>query len=127
MGNWVSSNVYPGPAEMELQACFNTIHRRERRVATYRCKYTGPIEWTPPVNGNQLSFPAGIPALRFYWVSSIHNESDFLACDDCISEEARRYFTYHPEGWMEDQNVARYSRQDYEPIKLSMPCATKIS
>lgn len=123
----MSNNIYPGPIDLQPQKCYNAIHNHQPRTATYRCKYMGRLEWTDIGNGNQICHPPGIPEMAVYWISSSANHSDYVACKDCISYKVCHYFTHHPNGWMESQNIAIYNKGDYEPIDMRISRPLKLA
>lgn len=76
------------------------------KLATYRCEYEGRL-----VTYNDIP---GHPLLKQYWHSSCGDDTQFIACDNCIREETIGYFTHLPNGWSEQPKY----HINYEPINL---------
>jgi len=81
-------------------------------TATYRCEYTF-LSYAVDV------FPPDHPEMKEYWNSSSRGAlggvcNQYAACDRCITDKVRGFFTHHPRGWKEHGKV----RIEYERIHL---------
>lgn len=87
------------------------------KIIKYRCKYNGETLGCGVIPDH--------PLLKCYWWMDIWmgvggKFTLFIACDECITEEALPYFTYIPEGY------ADLDYHKYEEIKLDW-CKTKLA
>lgn len=92
-------------------------------IATYRCMYISngvtDARNMDPVTGLKVGdgrrAPKEIPELLPYWNGECGDEISYIACDKCITDKLKSYFTNYPNGWPE-QDPKNYV--SYEPIKM---------
>jgi hypothetical protein len=63
------------------------------KKATYRFSIKVPLD------ASQKSFIKTYFALKKFSSGVYENREVFVGCDQCVSQEEKQYFTYHPEGW----------------------------
>lgn len=88
-----------GPQEIASCYCKNNTK------ATYRFERIEQPDDIHVINTLEYA-PKEIPELAPYcrsWTSG--GILQYTACDECIKPELKRYFTYHPKGWMKRVGV----------------------
>ena len=110
MGQFISSTNDRSHWMVERCRCRDRNTSEESyMLATYRCQYE--------TCGDSSNKVPGQPLFDSYWRGSSFNREkkliQFVACELCITDETRHYFTHHPEGW---KSHIKYAI-DYEPIK----------
>jgi len=97
-------------------------------IAAYRCQMCLPFSFVLESAddqiknySNQLSKKEidALHVLKPYWRNtvfqdSLHRVSQFIATENNITEEAKKYFTYHPNGWKECISI----HCEYEGVKF---------
>ena len=83
----------------------------DKKIATYRCQYSDEkilnlCYYSHCKNGNLNLFDEPIKTilmdLKPYWKSTCSDTIQWIACDKCITNKCKKYFTYKEEGWKED-------------------------
>lgn len=86
------------------------------RPITY-AKYRGMFKNSP----NGISPPASAPQLEKYFSSAGRYGVAYIACDACITDDCRPYFTHHPNGWKlklgDPKSTDKNDYFNFEPLK----------
>lgn len=99
----------------------NYIFCCKNNKAKYRCQYVNHKikNYNNMITVKDLellddNLKADLIELTYYWHTSTIGLIKWIACDNCINDSVRKYFTYHPFGWKE--NIKHH--YDYEEIEF---------
>src|SRR5438552_107024 len=118
MGSSNSSlpNDYANPPEI-VTCCENnvSIYRCELYVPNESCFYRTTSEATFLSCENKLTpeICEIVKKLKPYHRKHVGDKFQFKACEKCITDEIKKYFTHKPNGWYEEEN----KNYKYELIK----------
>ena len=68
----------------------------KREQATYRCRRV--VEEMSGIYNQDEMLPYWKPC---FFIEDGDYHLSYIACENCITEEMKRVFTHHPEGWKE--------------------------